>query len=298
MSRDNRDILLLDGATGTELGRRGISLDMPRWSAGAMESAPDVLQAVHAAYLQAGADAITTNTFRTHERSLAKVGQGNRWSSLTEAAVMIAQLARDSVKPEAMVLGGVAPLEDCYQPDLAPPPEVCRREHGQLIGRMVELGVDLILLETMGAAEEAVAAAEAARELAPATWAISFCLRSSGPAGLLLDGTPLPELLEHFADARFIGLNCVAADTMTSRIAPVRRALPDDLPLAVYANVGHPDEEGGWICTDAVDPVRYAAYAAEWVAAGASIVGGCCGTTPETIRALHERFGTSVRSDP
>ena len=292
MDHKTDDILLLDGATGTELDRRGVDVGMPLWSAGAMDEAPDVLQAVHSAYLQAGADAITTNTFRTHERSLAKADLGQRARSLTEAAVLLAQMARDRTRPEAMVLGGVAPLEDCYSPDLSPDAVTCREEHGQIIRHLVEAGVDLVLIETMCTAHEAIAAADAAREYSPDAWAISLCLRSSGEPGVLLDGTPVASLVRHFQDARFIGINCVSATMLSGQLRHLRGVCDPEMSLAGYGNVGHADDEGGWVCTDAVDPERYADHAMEWVEAGAEIVGGCCGTTPETIRAMRRRLTT------
>ncbi len=109
-------LLLLDGATGTEFDRRGVDIGMPLWSAQAIFNAPDVLKEVHASYFEAGADAIITNTFRTHQRSLAKVGMGDHAEELTHQAVSIACDARDAVKPEAMVLGSKwVPILDTHQ---------------------------------------------------------------------------------------------------------------------------------------------------------------------------------------
>ena len=290
MHMNSGDILILDGATGTELDRRGVDVGLPLWSAGAMDEAPDVLREVHVAYLDAGADAIITNTFRTHERSLAKAGMGERAGALTRAAVSIACEARDATKPEAMVLGSVAPLEDCYSPDLAPEPEECRRAHGQLIRRLVEAGADLVLVETMCSAHESLAAVEAAVSEAADRWGICFCLKSDGPPGVLLDGTELADIVSALQGARFIGINCVAAPVLADQVRHLRCLVPEGLPIAAYGNVGHADEEGGWVCTDAIEPARYADHAMAWVEAGASIVGGCCGTTPATIEAIRSRI--------
>ncbi len=281
---------LLDGATGTELDRRGVDVGMPLWSAGVMDEAPDVLREVHASYLQAGADAIITNTFRTHARSLAKAGLGHRAESLTHMAVSIARQARDECRPEAFVWGGVAPLEDCYSPQLAPDARICREEHSNIIRHLVDAGVDLVLIETMCSAHETIAAAEAAMKHAHDAWAISFCLSSNGDIGYLLDGTPISQLLPSLGEARFIGINCVSPTVMADQVKHLRGLLPDTMPIAAYGNVGHADEEGGWVCTDAIDPERYAEHALTWLDAGASIIGGCCGTTPATIRSLYTRF--------
>ena len=153
-------ILLLDGATGTELGRRGVDISLPLWSARALLDAPKTLEAVHRDYLHAGADLITTCTFRTHRRSLAKGNLGDRARELTHRAVEIAQRARDAVNRKAKVVGSVAPLEDCYRADLAPPLQQCEAEHREIIGQLLEAGVDGILIETQNTLRESAAAAQ------------------------------------------------------------------------------------------------------------------------------------------
>jgi S-methylmethionine-dependent homocysteine/selenocysteine methylase len=270
-------IVLLDGATGTELDRRGVDTGLPLWSARAILEAPDVLKAIHCEYLEAGADAIVTNTFRTHERSLAKAGMGDRAEALTCQAVEIARAARDEVKSDALVFGSVAPLEDCYRPDLAPDATACRAEHSQLIRHLVEAGVDLVLIETMCSPHEALAAAEAAEELCPGAWAISL-------------GRAMDDIVPQVEGAQFIGLNCVPATTLAEEITHLRSLAPAETPIAAYGNVGRVDDTRGWVNTDAVEPEQYAALAMEWIEAGASIVGGCCGTTPATIRAIRARL--------
>ncbi|HBZ96378.1 MAG TPA: homocysteine S-methyltransferase family protein [Phycisphaerales bacterium] len=287
MDRDAGTVLLLDGATGTELDRRGVDVGLPLWSARAMLDAPEVLEAVHRDYLESGAEAVTTNTFRTHRRSLAKEGYGDRAESLTRDAVAIAAAARDAINPEAMVLGSVAPLEDCYTPDLAPDADACRREHTELIEQLVEAGVDLVLVQTMSSAHESLAAAAAAEACAPGNWAISFCL-APGEPGVLMDGTPLTEVVPELGSPRFVGINCIAATLMADQVRHLRSIVDDGTPVAACGNVGYPDDEVGWINTDAIEPGIYASHVQDWIEAGAGIVGGCCGTTPATIRAIRD----------
>lgn len=291
-------LLLLDGATGTELDRRGVDTSLPLWSARAIIQAPGVLSAVHADYLAAGADAITANTFRTHRRTLAKAGHGERARAITEAAVQIARAARDRVRPDALVLGSVAPLEDCYEPALAPDERACRREHGELVDALIGAGVDALLIETMNTVREARAAVVEAAVRAPGRVLLSLCMRSDGPPGVLLSGEPVAELLESLErDApgglgacRAIGVNCVAAPAVEGCVRELRARLPASVRVGAYANVGHPDPARGWVNTDAVAPERYAAFAQRWADAGATLIGGCCGTTPSTIAALRAAF--------
>ena len=97
MTVDGSKILLLDGATGTELDRRGVDISLPLWSARAIVDAPQILQDIHSDYLAAGANVITANTFRTHRRSLAKAGLGDQAGALSRQAVEIAKRARTPV---------------------------------------------------------------------------------------------------------------------------------------------------------------------------------------------------------
>ena len=229
-SQGNRSsILLLDGATGSELERAGVDISLPLWSARALIDAPELLQHVHQSYLQHGADAITTNTFRTHARSLAKAGIAEQAGDLTRRAVDIAQQARAEVNSDAMLFGSVAPLEDCYRPELAPDAKSCFAEHRACIQCLVEAGVDMILIETMCSAHEALAAAESARACAPHAWGISFCLHDDST---LLDGTPLDQIVPQLMDAAFIGVNCVGAPQLGAHLNVLRAALDRAAPVS------------------------------------------------------------------
>lgn len=288
--------MLLDGATGTELERRGVDVSLPLWSAIALLEAPEVVRQIHVDYLEAGCEAITANTFRTHRRSLAKGGMGDRARELTDLAVEIAVKARDKCNPDALVLGSVAPLEDCYRPDLAPGPAECADEHQEIISNLLDSGVDLLLLETMNSQTESMAAVGRAREMAPGKWIVSFCTKTEGPPGLMLRGTPLADVLPLLSDAYAVGVNCVVAAAMESHVNLLRTLLPENVRVSAYANNAYYDVEGqcgggAMSQAGAIDPAEYARYAESWVAAGADIIGGCCGTTPETMRAVADRLG-------
>ncbi len=286
MTTDGSKILLLDGATGTELDRRGVDISLPLWSARAIIDAPHILQDIHSDYLAAGANAITANTFRTHRRSLAKAGLGDQAGALTRQAVEIAKRARDEHNPDALVLGSIAPLEDCYRPELSPDEAACRREHAEMIEHLLGAGVDLLLIETMNNVAEARAAITVAQHHAPGKWIASFCLRNEGEPGILLSGESVTQLSDELSEAYAVGMNCTAAHVTASHVEALRGLLPENVRIAAYANIGYADESGNWISTDAIDPQRYAQYAKQWIGAGATLVGGCCGTTPQTISAI------------
>lgn len=109
--------LLLDGATGTELNRRGVDTSLPLWSAAALLDAEAVVRQVHTDYVDAGAELVTANTFRCHARNLANAGLAQRAAELTRRAV---QLARDASAGRAYVAGSQAPLEDCCSSSCVP----------------------------------------------------------------------------------------------------------------------------------------------------------------------------------
>jgi S-methylmethionine-dependent homocysteine/selenocysteine methylase len=283
--------LILDGATGTELDRAGVNVSLPLWSARAIDDAPDVLRGIHEQYLRAGADIITTCTFRSTARTLRHAGLADaeeRAAAMTRRAVEIARAARDAVNPEAVVAGGIASLEECYEPSLAPDEETAFAEHAVQVEQMIDAGADVILFETMGTVREAAGAARAGRDRATGRWMISFCTLATGAAGRLISEEPIEDALAYLDGAVGIGVNCVAAPRVAAEVAHLR-ALDAERDVLAYANVGHADPTGLWVSTDAIEPRRYADYAADWLAAGATVIGGCCGTTPATIEAIRGR---------
>jgi S-methylmethionine-dependent homocysteine/selenocysteine methylase len=304
-------MLLLDGATGTELQRRGVDTTLPLWSARALIEAPAVLHAIHADYIAAGADIITTNTFRTQRRTLTRAGLGERARELTQLAVQIAQEAARQVDRKVFVAGSISPLEDCYAPQLVPPDGELRIEHAEMARDLVQAGCDLLLVETMNTIREAVIAARCA-----ATTDLPVCVSFVvGPQGLppdkvtrasgsgavddshdqpshgsdpltLLSGESMAaavRAVEHIRPAAIL-INCVPLAYIDRAFDELRAAYRG--PIGLYANVGHADDEIGWTLTDDVQPAAYAQQARQWMQQGAAIVGGCCGTSPEHIAAL------------
>ncbi len=269
-------VTLLDGPVGTELARRGVPTPLPLWSAAAIRGAPEVLAAIHRDYAAAGATVHTANTFRTSLWALDRAGRG-RATDLTRRAVAI---ARGAVPESHRVAGSIAPLEDCYRPDLSPPLDVARAAHRHTAGLLADAGVDLLLCETFPHVEEALAALDGALETGLPVW-LSF---TAGPDGDLLTDD---EILAGgrravAAGASAVLVNCVRPARLV-RLMPALSRL--DVPVGGYGNVGAPDPEFGWRTEGDDDPEHYGQIAAGLVSAGARIVGGCCGTTPAHIAA-------------
>ncbi len=283
--------ILLDGATGTELERRGVSTTLPLWSARALLEAPNTLRQIHADYARAGAEILTANTFRTHRRSLAHAGLGDQAAALTQQAVALARAGAAEAAPSrpVYIAGSQAPLEDCYSPDLVPPQAECEREHAEMARHLAAAGVDLILVETMNTIREAVAATRAARATGLPVLT-SFVCRSDHT---LFSGESLSAAVQALAPLGVAGLlvNCTPATTihapLVELIAAVRAQPAPVLVTGLYANIGHTNDLTGWTNTADISPLEYARLATNWLRLGAKLIGGCCGTTPAHIAALH-----------
>lgn len=262
-------LTVLDGPMGTELEARGVDTGGRAWSARALDSDPSVVAAIHADYARAGATVHTANTFRTQPRSV-----GSRFAALARRAV---GLARGAVPAGHRVAGSVAPLEDCYSPERSPPePEA---EHAALIEVLAEAGVDLLLVETFPHVPEALAAVRRAVATGLPVW---LSLTPGYRADLLTPGA----LYAGACAARDLGaaavlVNCAPA---SQTLAYVQALSAVGLPFGAYANGGAPDEGLGWGAPGA--PAAYLAWARRWREAGASLLGGCCGTSPAVIAAL------------
>lgn len=277
--------ILLDGATGTELTRRGIDTGLPLWSANALLTAEGarVLQQIHADYLAAGAEVVTANTFRTHVRALAPSGNAYRALELTQRAVEIARaaIAETPGDKARFVAGSISTLEDCYRPDLVPPDDECRAEHSERVHHLIACGVDLLLLETFNTIREAVIAAK----LATVTGTPVLVSFVPDVNGHILSGETLTEAAEQLLPLGVValGVNCGATTHLTAPLEELRAACGPDFPLIAYGNIGYADDQIGWVNTDAENPAVYCQHAADWPA---KIVGGCCGTTPAHISNL------------
>ncbi len=279
--------LLLDGALGTELERRGVSCELPLWSAHALAETPEVLIRIHADYAAAGAEILTANTFRTQSRVLGRARESGiaiegDARSLTRAALELARGAAVEADHRVLIAGSAPPLEDCYRPDLVPAPAELEREHREHAENLAEAGADLILIETMGSLREARAAGRAA-----ARTGLPFCVSfiSRGDAALL-SGEPLAEAIEAVCEfgPHLVAVNCLPPTSVAGCLPTLRAA---SVPFGVYANLGAPMEgDGPEDRAEWRSPEDFASLVGGWVSDGASLVGGCCGTMPDHIRAI------------
>jgi homocysteine S-methyltransferase len=281
--------LILDGATGTELNRRGVDTGLPLWSANALLNDKDsqILKQIHIDYLNAGADIITTNTFRTHRRALISSGNADRAFELTRRAVDIARDAIADIKSDSpkFVAGSISTLEDCYRPDLVPPNDELRTEHSERVHHLIECGVDLILIETINTIREAVIIAKLA-SITGTPVIVSFVCDKDGK---LLSGESITDAARELLPlgVTAIGINCGPTPNLIKPLIELQNICGKDFPLIAYGNIGYADDEVGWVNTDSEDPKVYCQHALHWPA---KIIGGCCGTTPAHIAGLRHGF--------
>jgi len=280
--------LLLDGAMGTELLRRGVPTPLPLWSARANVDQPARVEQIHRDYIRAGCRLITTNTFRTTLYSMEKAGKREAWSQWNQRAVEIAKSAAGN---SAWVLGSVSTLEDCYRPELTPSNDIQRKYHKAQIDHLVKNGVDGFLLETFNTLEELNSAFEAASKHDIPV--ITSVVLKTGDQ--LYDGSPLVGYAHWAQDRRpdAVCLNCATPEVLDHGLRILKNSV--DLPLGVYANVGKPGGEMGFEFTHACSPMEYSVWIKRWADMGVRIVGGCCGTSPEFLQIVATVLKTTPR---
>ncbi len=277
------DVLVHDGATGTELEARGVDCAPGAWSAAANLEAPDVLRAIHEDYLRAGADIITANNFCTSPSALSRIGEGARWRDYSQAGLDIALSARDAINSDAYVAGGISTYP--Y------PADVFGQEYTERVRLLADGGADFILAEYLHSVSDCVGAAQACAEIdLPLFLGVGDLDRD----GNLADGTPPETLVIALQEYRVDGL--LAMCTFPPAVSKWLPRLRDSFPgfIGAYAH-------GGWEEPDnprwaeepkfnpespSYTPESFAEYARTWKEMGAQVIGGCCGTRPSHIAAL------------
>jgi S-methylmethionine-dependent homocysteine/selenocysteine methylase len=273
---------VLDGATGSELLRRGVSAAGRLWGVGALLEDPDAVRRLHRDYAAAGADALTAATFRVARFSLRRAGLEDRTQELASLAVRLAREGGREAGRDIPVLASQTTLEDCYRPDLVPDDDTLRREHAATAAALAGAGADALLLETFNTVREARIAVEAA--VATGLPVIASFTCTSG--GRILSGEEAGEAAAAVTLPGVVGAgtNCTAVGEMLPALTAMAAAT--SLPLVAYANNAWFEEDSSFLIAEPVTPDRYGFCALGWVTVGARLVGGCCGTRPEHIAAL------------
>ncbi|HAZ17873.1 MAG: homocysteine S-methyltransferase family protein [Acidimicrobiales bacterium] len=283
-------VTLLDGGMGQELINRGAPRSEELWSAWALLEDPGLVAAVHADYVAAGADVLTTNSYSTFNDRLGPLGLSGRAEDLTRLSGSLARAAADAAGGPVRVAGSLPPLRHSYNPEPDGTYAELHDEYLQMVGHLAE-HVDLFVCETMGACFEARAAADAARTSGKPVW-VSFTLQGGEGAGLI-DGTSFSEACA-VVDADAFLLNCCPPERIAHALPLLREAT--NLTIGAYANAFH-QMPVGWRGRDGsplpeartdmgVDP--YTRAVMQWVDMGAEVVGGCCEIGPGHIARIRQ----------
>src|SRR5262245_44250867 len=275
--------LVLDGGTGSELRRRCVPLNPIVWSALAPLTRYDLLRTIHADYIAAGADVVTTSTFATARFVLEAAGHGDEFATVNARAVAAAREARDASGREVAIAGSISCLPPAFDVHAYPDERAESGAYRELAETLAEAGADLLLLEMMQETRHAPLACAAAHTVGLPVWLGVSCRAGAGGALVGFD-FPLVPLAATLDALLPFGPDAIAVmHSPVDAVVPALQEIRDRWrgPLGAYPEIGD-----GSAATETVTPAELAAQARTWIDAGARIVGGCCGTQPKHIRAL------------
>ena len=288
-----RSPVLMDGGLATQLEAQGCDINDALWSAGLLLDDPDQVVAAHRAFVDAGAEIIATVTYQA-----SREGFGQRGISAADADKLMLQsvdLAVAAADSDTIVAASLGPygaiLHDGseYHGNYGVSDDHLREFHASRIDLLRSSDADVLAFETIPSLQEARVLAELLQDVALPAW-VSFSCRD----GLSLsDGTAVSEASSLFSShpvVAAVGVNCTSPQYVPGVIAELRKGAPDKAILA-YPNSGETwnADDGKWYGT--ATPIDYAAAAVSWVESGATLVGGCCRTGPDHIRAMANALG-------
>jgi len=278
-----RDILIFDGAMGTQLSERG---GTPGPSANL--SHPDLVRAIHAEYKDSGANIILTNTLTANRIALEHAGLADKTRELNEAGV---RLCKEAVGDECYICGDMSSTGRFMEPLGEYTEEQFTECFAEQATILAESGADLIIIETMTDVHEAAVATRAVKAATglPVITSIAFD-PARGDFRTMMGDTvekAVEDLIEAGADV--IGANCGTIDPVEISEVIARMRAATSIVLSAEPNAGKPELSRGQV-TFRLSPEGFADGALKCVEAGATLIGGCCGTTPAHIAALASRL--------
>jgi S-methylmethionine-dependent homocysteine/selenocysteine methylase len=289
---DGGDVVILDGATGTELQRRGVDMDPAAWCGVASLANQALLTEIHADYIAAGAEVITANTFASGRVVLQQAGYGDKVEEINRTAVEAALRARDAAGGDVVVAGSLSHMvylasDRVPRPEQLPSEEAAAESFHELAGLLKDAGAELLLLEMMYHPTRTPKMVEAALATGLPVW---FGLSARrGDDGRLLSffkeaEIPLSEIVDMIPERGIDAAGCMhsGAEITGEALALIRKRFKG--PLTAYPDSGY-FEMPDWRFHDVISPDRLEAFYLDWLEAGAQVIGGCCGLTVEHIKA-------------
>ena len=275
--------ILSDGAMGTILNQRGVGFDDCFDELNLKN--PALVAEIHHEYIDAGSQIIQTNTFGANRYKLTRHGLEDRVADINAAGVELARrIILASFKP-VLIAGDIGPLGVRLAPFGRVQPEEARSAFREQIAALVKAGIDLLIIETMTDLFEVNEAIQAAHECCPEIPIVASMTFTRDDRTLLGDDPAKVALKIHEFGANLIGINCSGGPNQLLRILKqMHQAVPEG-QFSVMPNAGWPEQVGGRIKYPAA-PEYFGDYALSFWQAGARVIGGCCGTTPEHIRSI------------
>ncbi len=254
---------------------------------------PDTVLQIHEAYLGSGADVLTTNTFGGNRIRLELHGLADRVRELNLAGAKLARKTADTCTREVIVAGSVGPSGLLLEPVGDLPFKKAKEAFSDQCQALAEGGVDFILIETMGDLEELRAGVEGARS---ACGLPIFCTMTFDTHGRTMMGASPEEALRaaNRLGVQAFGTNCGNGPDETEEIIEKMTELNAGLPIIVQSNAGAPKMQEGGVVYE-TGPEEMAAHAIRCLGLGARYIGGCCGTTPDHVRAMGGMLRSAAR---
>ena len=292
--------MILDGGMGRELERIGAPFQQPEWSAQALIESPHLVKQVHQSFIDAGAEIITTNTYALVPFHIGEKRFNEEGATLVEQAALLAKEAV-SIKTDSKVLvaGCIPPVLGSYRPDLFSLAQA--KPLLEVLVTNQQDHVDIWIAETISSIAEAEMIKQRTQQTTQETW-MAFTINDDLDAiPTLRSGELVYDAVKKIAGQNITAIlfNCSRIEVMESALlvakkALVEQGLENEIQLGVYANNFPPigdlhaaNDQVNSIRED-IQPAQYKAFAASWLNAGASIIGGCCGISPEHIKQLAE----------
>ena len=313
----NKEIIVLDGATGSEIARLGAEMNSSAWCGVANKTHPDIVRQVHEEYIRAGADVVTANTFSTSRHILASAGLADETVSINTRAVELAREAVHNVSPErpiavagsmstmrAWVPGTVSP-----DPRFLPTSEEEFNNYQEVAHTLAKSGVDLILMEMMSDIGRSSLAISAAMETGLPVWIGTSCTLSDdgsvsawnqhseepatrlSPDHLRAEDKSYDTLIEAMLpfQPQVMGVMHSTIETTNAGLQTLYEHWQG--PIMAYPETSSEVRKG---ISEQVEPSSFASHCHDWVESGVQIIGGCCGTTIEHIRTMVDELSDVI----
>jgi len=272
---------------GSRLEEMGHKLTSPLWSATVLQSNPEDIVQIHRENIEAGAQVITTNTFRTtpyalHQAGLSGVDAHTRARALTLLAIRLAWKTVKEIGKDVKIAAAIAPLADCWQPQDFPGNIISRPWHDAQLDNLAHSSTDILLLETMNSAREAKGLTDLALRYDKPVW-VSFALNGEGK---IFNGDDLITTAKYLEKkgVSAIGVNCSQLEESITALKSLREVV--SIPLIAYPNVelgGDKKKKANKISIE-----EFTNWAKEIKEMGVEFIGACCGSDHNHIKALAE----------